>query len=109
MRDLASEYIQGAADVLDFYAAPPRSLLEQTPSPTAWDPALVSALRAYQETLGATASFDGTEAVIVTGQQPGLFTGPLYAIYKAATAIRLAEQLAREQGVPCLPIYWRGS
>ncbi|MCH7910525.1 MAG: bacillithiol biosynthesis cysteine-adding enzyme BshC, partial [Candidatus Hydrogenedentes bacterium] len=73
-----------------------------------WDPALVSSLRAYQESLGATASFDGTEAVIVTGQQPAMFTGPLYTIYKAITAIRLARAVEQNSGVPCVPIFWVG-
>ena len=46
----------------------------------------------------------GTVAV-VTGQQVGLFSGPAYTIYKALTAVRLAEQLS-EQGIPAVPIFW---
>jgi len=42
---------------------------------------------------------------IVTGQQVGLFTGPLYTIYKAMTALRLAEEL-RRLGVSAIPIFW---
>ncbi len=43
---------------------------------------------------------------VVTGQQVGLFGGPLYTLYKAATAIRLAAEASRETGVPHVPIFW---
>jgi len=42
---------------------------------------------------------------VVTGQQVGLFSGPAYSIYKALTAVRLAEQL-NGQGIPAVPIFW---
>ncbi len=44
--------------------------------------------------------------VVVTGQQVGLFLGPAFTLYKAATAIVLARRLARESGRPTLPIFW---
>jgi bacillithiol synthase len=41
----------------------------------------------------------------VTGQQVGLFGGPLFAIFKALTAVKLAEQ-ATAAGLDCVPIFW---
>ncbi|MBO0722053.1 MAG: bacillithiol biosynthesis BshC, partial [Blastocatellia bacterium] len=43
--------------------------------------------------------------VVITGQQAGFFTGPLYTIYKALTTIKLATQL-RERGVNAVPMFW---
>ncbi|HSE97540.1 MAG TPA: bacillithiol biosynthesis cysteine-adding enzyme BshC, partial [Blastocatellia bacterium] len=45
---------------------------------------------------------------IVTGQQAGLFTGPLYTVHKALTVIKLAACL-REQGVEAVPVFWIAS
>jgi len=47
----------------------------------------------------------GTTAV-VTGQQVGLFLGPLFTVYKAASAIAAARALAEETGRPCVPVFW---
>lgn len=47
---------------------------------------------------------DGARAV-VTGQQVGLFGGPLLTLMKIATAIRKAE-VATEAGVPHVPVFW---
>jgi bacillithiol synthase len=44
-------------------------------------------------------------AAVVTGQQVGLFGGPMFALYKALTAVKLAEQ-ATAEGVDAVPIFW---
>lgn len=49
---------------------------------------------------------DGDVLAVTTGQQPGLFTGPLYTAYKALSAIALAKKLERERGVPVVPVFW---
>ena len=48
----------------------------------------------------------GEVLIVTTGQQPGLFTGPLYTIYKAVSAIALAARLEREWGVSVVPVFW---
>jgi bacillithiol synthase len=44
-------------------------------------------------------------AAIVTGQQVGLFGGPMFAIYKALTAVKLAEE-ASAAGIDAVPVFW---
>ncbi len=47
--------------------------------------------------------------VVTTGQQPCLFGGPLYTLYKALSAARLARGLEDLLGRPVLPLFWVGS
>jgi len=48
---------------------------------------------------------DRETLAVVTGQQVGLFSGPAFTLYKALTAIRLAQSLG-EQGLPSVPVFW---
>ena len=57
------------------------------------------------QTLANIARLRSGAAAIVTGQQVGLFGGPLFSLYKALTAIKLA-QVATEMGVDCVPVFW---
>lgn len=78
--------------------------------------AVVEGLTVYNRQLGAAEKTmrniqrlldDGTAAV-VTGQQAGVLTGPLYTIYKALTVLQLAERLT-DEGMPTVPIFWIAS
>jgi len=42
---------------------------------------------------------------VVSGQQAGLFTGPLYTIYKALTAVKLAGCLM-QRNTKAVPVFW---
>lgn len=44
-------------------------------------------------------------AAVVTGQQVGLFGGPMFSIYKALFAVKLAEE-ATAAGVETVPVFW---
>ena len=46
---------------------------------------------------------------VTTGQQPGLFGGPLYTLYKALSAARLAEDLERLLDKPVMALFWMAS
>lgn len=66
-------------------------------------------LGAAQAALDSAARLGETGTVaVVAGQQPGLFTGPLYTVHKAAACVALARQL-EEQGIPAVPVFWLAS
>jgi len=48
----------------------------------------------------------GQAVPVITGQQPGLFGGPLYTIYKTMTAVALCEHLTGTLGVKAVPVLW---
>lgn len=51
-------------------------------------------------------SAGGKGAVVTTGQQPGLFGGPLMTLAKAITARALADTLEEITGTPVAPLFW---
>ena len=53
------------------------------------------------------ARLDDPRAVaVVTGQQAGLFGGPLYTLLKAISVVRLARNVERTYDVPAIPVFW---
>jgi bacillithiol biosynthesis cysteine-adding enzyme BshC len=70
---------------------------------TPWDPALTAAVlpgRARDRL-----ALPGA-VVVTTGQQPGLFGGPMYSLHKAVAAAALAAALEQRWGRPVVPVFW---
>lgn len=51
-------------------------------------------------------SAGGKGLVITTGQQPGLFGGPLMTLIKAISARAIADVLQEMTGLPVAPVFW---
>jgi hypothetical protein len=49
---------------------------------------------------------NGRGIVVTTGQQPGLFGGPIYTWSKALSALALADEIEAATGVPSAPVFW---
>jgi bacillithiol biosynthesis cysteine-adding enzyme BshC len=70
-------------------------------------PGLEDAFRKASGLDGQLARLRAPNALVVTtGQQPGLFTGPLYTLYKALSAAALAALLEERWGRPVVPLFW---
>jgi bacillithiol biosynthesis cysteine-adding enzyme BshC len=50
--------------------------------------------------------FEPGSLCVTTGQQPGLFTGPVYTLHKAMAAIAVARKLESLMGRPVVPVFW---
>lgn len=69
--------------------------------------ALLEALVPAPGTEAALAALRAPDVLVVTtGQQPALFTGPLYTVHKALSAAALARQLSARWGRPVVPVFW---
>ncbi len=109
---LLSDYLYHFERVADFYSlhfSDPDALnrsAQQVQYPDGRRTQLIAALRRQNGDSPALSKLaqPGTVAV-VTGQQVGLFSGPAYTIYKALTAIRVADHLD-QKGTAAVPIFW---
>lgn len=120
---LFRDYVNDYRKVAEFYPTDPHRLAETL------DPEKVLAkrnfsrqrlaeiLEAQNKKLGcgpqALANIDllrrRDTLVVITGQQVGLFTGPLFTIYKALTVVQLARQLSQRFPFHFLPLFWMAS
>ena len=79
--------------------------------------ALVEYLRDYHQNMDAPPetlrNIDGLNdpqtLVVMTGQQPGLLTGPMYTIYKTISCLWEAQRIEQTFGRRCIPIFWIAS
>ncbi len=60
---------------------------------------------ASDATIASIEKFRQGAVACISGQQVGVFGGPLYSILKAASALQMAEELSSE-GIPAIPIFW---
>lgn len=114
---LFTAYVEDFPSVARFYAHAPLSeqvsrLARQVPAGIEMRRAVADVLRSQNRGFGADAAVEASldrfaagAAAIVTGQQVGLFSGPAYTIYKAATALRTAADLAAA-GTPAVAVFW---
>lgn len=119
-RRLALDYAYDFGRLSPFYAGNPAdgrdwtSAIERTQAYPRDRKALVAALGRQQQRRGAAPEAqaalrrlaDPSAVVVVTGQQAGLFGGPLYTLLKAVTALQLASRLTAQYGVPGVAVFW---
>ncbi|WP_405115908.1 bacillithiol biosynthesis cysteine-adding enzyme BshC [Paenibacillus sp. FSL K6-1217] len=120
---LASDYIHHYDTVGHLYGGDFRSResraeradwLDRTGSLRADRAGVVSYLRSYngkhnthEAVLHSLELLEQPETLVVTGgQQSGLFTGPLFVVYKAITVIQAAREAAAQLGRPVVPLFW---
>jgi bacillithiol biosynthesis cysteine-adding enzyme BshC len=120
IRRLAADYVFDHARVADFFAGNPddpaawRDAIARTHQHRRQREAIADLVQSQQRGRGApdtaiTATAllrDPKTVAVVTGQQAGLFGGPLFTLLKAVTAIRLANRVRAEHGVPTVAVFW---
>ena len=119
IRPLASAYTADRPEIAPFFNGAPGNADAWAEAVAAArsahpDRPVVEALRAQQTDRGAPDEArralarlaEPATVAVVTGQQAGLFGGPLYTLLKAITALRLARDLEASHGVPAVAVFW---
>jgi bacillithiol biosynthesis cysteine-adding enzyme BshC len=120
IRPLASDYAFDYARVGAFFAGDPATpeawrdtiaRSQATPrQPETLSRALVAQLTRRQAPPQAVAAAErlaqSATRVVITGQQAGIFGGPLFTLLKALTAMKLATEVEASHGVPVVPVFW---
>jgi bacillithiol biosynthesis cysteine-adding enzyme BshC len=120
IRRLPADYAFEYAQVAPFFSGNPadpaawRSAIARAQAQPRQRDAIATILEDQQrrrnapaEARAAAARLRDPQAVaVVTGQQAALFGGPMFTLLKALTAIRLAERVRAEHGVPAVPVFW---
>jgi bacillithiol biosynthesis cysteine-adding enzyme BshC len=111
------EYFDHFEKVKTFYAHPPTMpavmrVARKVDYPDDRRAEVASILRRQKTALGAgpetelnLGRLEKGAVAVVSGQQVGLFSGPAYSVYKALSAVQIAEELTRG-GIPAVPIFW---
>jgi bacillithiol biosynthesis cysteine-adding enzyme BshC len=114
---LFSDFLNYAPDVRKFYPHPPdasqvAAQSATVPHETEINVRVADVLEkqnrgwgASEKTLNNIRRLREGAFAVVTGQQVGLFGGPLLSLFKAASVLALAKQV-ESAGVPCVPIFW---
>jgi bacillithiol biosynthesis cysteine-adding enzyme BshC len=120
IRRFAADYAFDFARVARFFAgdpAEPRAwadAIRRRQAHTGASTELARVLLAQQQRRGAPRAAraaaeklaDPNTVVIITGQQAGLFGGPLFTLLKALTAMKLAARVSQDHGVTVVPVFW---
>ena len=94
-------------DDLRLLGGTPAPIPALVPTTVSWDRTLDAAIAGCAERESLLARLHQPGAMVVTtGQQPGLFTGPIYTIHKALAAASLARRLEAVWQRPVVPLFW---
>ena len=115
----ANDYCHNFSQLRDFYVADPQQadswknvIDARRANPT--DPKVGEIVVQQLQERGAPDAalnnakklLSGKSVAIATGQQAGLFGGPLFTILKALTVIKLAHQVSTDHDIPVVPVFW---